>query len=42
MRSLQDLYEATENLSNDLTLFCHFVDCEPIGFEEVVQEKSEK
>lgn len=38
MRSLQELYEVTEN-QNDLTLFCLFVDCEPIGYEDAVQNK---
>jgi hypothetical protein len=39
MRSLQELYEVTENLNDDLNLFCHFADCEPIGFEEVVKDE---
>jgi len=39
MRSLQELYEVTENLNDDLTLYCHFADCEPIGFEEVVKDE---
>ena len=38
MRSLQELYEVSEN-QNDLTLFCLFADCEPIGFEEAVQNR---
>uniref|UniRef100_A0A2N9G770 Integrase catalytic domain-containing protein n=1 Tax=Fagus sylvatica TaxID=28930 RepID=A0A2N9G770_FAGSY len=37
-RSLQDLYESTENI-DDITLFCLFADCEPTGFKEVVQDK---
>lgn len=32
-RSLEELYEETE----ELTLFCLFVDCEPLAFEEAVQ-----
>jgi len=38
MRSLQEIYEDTEN-TNDLTLFCLFASCEPINFEEAVQHK---
>ena len=38
MRNLQELYEVTSNQDN-LTLFCLFADCEPIGFEEAVQSK---
>uniref|UniRef100_A0A2N9GX95 Uncharacterized protein n=1 Tax=Fagus sylvatica TaxID=28930 RepID=A0A2N9GX95_FAGSY len=37
-RSLQDLYESTENI-DDITLFCLFADCEPTGFKEAVQDK---
>ncbi|KAM1087183.1 hypothetical protein ACFX2B_012591 [Malus domestica] len=36
-RSLRDLYEVAERLDN-LTLFCLFVDCEPVDFQEVVQD----
>jgi hypothetical protein len=39
MRSLQELYEVTENLNDDLTLYCHFADCELIGFEEAVKDE---
>jgi hypothetical protein len=39
MRSLQELYEVTKNLNDDLTLYCHFTDCEPIDFEEVVKDE---
>jgi hypothetical protein len=39
MRSLQELYEITENLNDDLTFYCHFVNCEPIGFEEAVKDE---
>ena len=34
-RSLQELYEVT----NDLTLFCLFADCESIEFEDAYQDK---
>uniref|UniRef100_A0A2N9JBE9 Integrase catalytic domain-containing protein n=1 Tax=Fagus sylvatica TaxID=28930 RepID=A0A2N9JBE9_FAGSY len=37
-KSLQDLYESTENI-DDITLFCLFADCEPTGFKEAVQDK---
>ncbi|PON42715.1 hypothetical protein PanWU01x14_279490, partial [Parasponia andersonii] len=36
-RILQDLYEITEKLDN-LTLFCIFVDCELVKFQETVQD----
>jgi hypothetical protein len=39
MRSPQELYEVIENLNDDLTLYCYFVNCEPIGFEEAVQDE---
>jgi hypothetical protein len=39
MRSLQKLYEVIENLNDDLTLYCHFTDCEQIGFEEAVKDE---
>jgi hypothetical protein len=38
-RSLQEFYEVTENLNDDLTLYCHFADCEPIDFEEVGKDE---
>ena len=37
-RTLQDRYDRTETLNN-ITLFCLFVDCELVDFEEVVQDK---
>ena len=40
-RSLQDIYEVTENQDN-LTLFCLFADCEPMNFEEAQEKKSWK
>jgi hypothetical protein len=39
MLSLQELYKVIENLNDDLTLYCHFADCEPIGFEEAVKDE---
>lgn len=41
MRSLQDLYEVTEE-QNDLTLFCWLAGIETIVFEDVVQDKKWK
>ena len=38
MKSLQDLYDSTE-ITDDVTLFCLFTNCEPTGFEEALQEK---
>ena len=40
-RSLQDLYEVAERLDN-LTLFCLFVDCESVNFQEAAKEKKWK
>ena len=39
MRSFQDLYNSTK-ITDDVTLFSLFTDCEPTGFEEVVQDKN--
>ncbi|KAM2394655.1 hypothetical protein ACFX1X_032098 [Malus domestica] len=36
-RSIRDLYEVAERLDN-LTIFCLFADCEPIDFQEAVQD----
>ncbi|XP_070667863.1 uncharacterized protein [Malus domestica] len=36
-RSLRDLYEVAKRLDNP-TLFCFFADCEPIDFQEAVQD----
>jgi hypothetical protein len=36
---LQEIYEATENQDN-LTLFCLFVDCEPMNFQEAFKKKT--
>ena len=40
-RSLQELYEVTENQEN-LTLFCLFANCEPMNFQETVGNKKWK
>ncbi|KAM1699904.1 hypothetical protein ACFX2K_031197 [Malus domestica] len=36
-RSLRDLYEVAERLDNP-TFFCLFADCEPVDFQEAVQD----
>ncbi|KAM1588480.1 hypothetical protein ACFX10_027488 [Malus domestica] len=36
-RSLRDLYEVAERLDNP-TLFCLFADCEPVDFQEAMQD----
>ncbi|KAM1480368.1 hypothetical protein ACFX2I_027521 [Malus domestica] len=36
-RSLRDLYEVAERLDNP-TLFCLFPDCEPVDFQETMQD----
>ncbi|KAG7553295.1 hypothetical protein ISN45_Aa06g038290 [Arabidopsis thaliana x Arabidopsis arenosa] len=38
-RSLQELYEVTENQDN-LTLFCLFAECEPMDFQEAIEKKT--
>ena len=38
-RSIQDIYEVTENQDN-LTLFCLFADCEPMNFQEAAKKKT--
>ena len=38
IRSLKDLYEVTDRLKN-LTLFCLFTDCEPMNFQEAIQDE---
>ncbi|KAG7593894.1 Reverse transcriptase RNA-dependent DNA polymerase [Arabidopsis thaliana x Arabidopsis arenosa] len=40
-RSLQELYEVTEKQDN-LTLFCLFVECEPMDFQEAIEKKTWK
>ena len=38
MRSLQDLYDSTE-ITDGVTLFCLFANCESPRFEEAVRDK---
>ena len=37
-RTIQDLFDQPERLDN-ITLFCLSIDCEPVDFEEVMQDK---
>ena len=37
-RTVQDVFDQPERLDN-ITLFCLFIDCEPVDFEEAVQDK---
>jgi len=37
-RTLSELYEVTEN-ENNLTRFCLIFNCEPVSFEEVLQDR---
>jgi hypothetical protein len=39
MRNLEDLYDATQ-VMEDITLFCFFIDSDPLSFNEaVIKEK---
>ena len=38
IRSIEDFYEMTNRLEN-LTLFCLVADCEPVNFQEAVQDE---
>jgi len=37
MRSLDDLYEITNPIDDDLTIYCHLAIYEPIVFEEAIK-----
>jgi hypothetical protein len=37
MRSLDDLYEITNSIDDDLTIYCHLAIHEPIVFEEAIK-----
>lgn len=37
-RSLYEIYSQIDNTNNLYTLFCLFIDCEPLGFEDVQDE----
>jgi len=39
MRSLDDLYEVTNPIDDNVTLYCHHATCDPIVFEEAVKDE---
>jgi hypothetical protein len=39
MRSLNDLYKVTNPIDNDVTLYCHLATCDPIVFEEAINDE---
>jgi len=39
MRSLDDLYEVTNPIDNDVTLNCHLATCDSIMFEEAIKDR---
>lgn len=39
IRTLQELYEVTNDVGDNVTLFCLFTDCEPLNYEEAVKNK---
>jgi len=38
MKSLDDLYEVTNSIDDDVTLYCHLATCDPIVFEEAIKD----
>jgi hypothetical protein len=38
MRSLDDLYETTNHIDDDPTLYCHLATWYPIMFEEAIND----
>jgi len=38
MKSLDDLYEITNHIDNDVTLYCHLTTWYPIMFEEAIKD----
>ena len=38
MGSLDELYEVTTPIDDDVTLYFHFATCDPIVFEEVIND----
>jgi hypothetical protein len=38
MKSLDDLYEVTNSIDDDVTLYCHLGTCDPIVFEEAIKD----
>ena len=39
MMSLDDLYEVTNPIDNEVTLYCYLTTCDPIVFEEVIKDE---
>ena len=39
MMSLDDLYEVTDPIDDDVTLCCHLATCDPIMFEKVINDE---
>jgi len=39
MRSLDDLYKVTNPINDDVTLYYHFATCDPIMFEEAINNE---
>jgi hypothetical protein len=39
MRSLDDLYEVTNPIDDNLTLYCHLAICESIVFENSIKDE---
>jgi hypothetical protein len=39
MRSLDDLYEVTNPIDDNLTLYCHLAICESIVFEKSIKDE---
>jgi len=39
MMSLDDLYEVTNPIDDDVTLYYHLATCDPIMFEEVIKDE---
>jgi len=37
--SLDDLYEVTNPIDDDVTLYCYLATCDPIMFEEVIKDE---
>jgi len=42
MRIFNDLYEVTNLIDNDVTLYCYLATCDPIVFEEAINNEKIK
>jgi hypothetical protein len=38
MRNLDDLYEITNSINDDVILYCHLAICDPIVLGEVIKD----